>query len=136
MKNEADKNSLFHLYITISGMVFGKVTLFHRESTRNIELLRIDYTDGQHKNPPFANGVPPFLEAYGNAILKGNHIHIYVTGYGLSWAIPLDESDFPIKEIRRDNININFAEAVLCFSERIGLLNRIKVHCNTRLPFE
>lgn len=79
-----------------------KLTLHIQSDDLNIPLLRIDY-GGTHKNPEESDWfVPSEFERFtGKAFdVSTPHIHYYVEGYGLKWAIPLSIDDFPVKRIQ------------------------------------
>lgn len=134
--SQESKGSTFHLHINSKGISFSKSTFYHREESRNIGLLRIDYTMGCHTNPPYSSNLPGYLKPYGNKRIVGNHIHIHIEGYKLNWAIPLEDSDFPVKNLESNDINSSFVEAVTQFAERINLINKIEIIYEPTLPFQ
>ena len=52
-------------------------------------------------------------------------MHIYVEGYKpLSWAIPLSDTDFPIKEITQAS---DLSDLIIKFARRINLKSIINI---------
>jgi len=97
--SENDDKLKFKLQITQSNKIQFKLTNHHHFNT--IGLLRLDYK-GRHKNPEnISENVPEFLHKYVGKRFDINepHMHIYVEGYDIKWAVPLDEYDFPVKMI-------------------------------------
>lgn len=91
----------FFLEIKQSAKKRLKVTLHFQNIDGPLPLLRIDY-GGFHKNPEYANEHVPerFRLFCGQAFdLNTPHIHYFVQGYGLNWALPLIEDEFPVKSI-------------------------------------
>ncbi|HPV15460.1 MAG TPA: hypothetical protein PL126_07425, partial [Candidatus Cloacimonadota bacterium] len=79
-----------------------------------LPLLRIDY-GGIHVNPETANEHVPerFLEYVGKEFDVGEpHIHYYIQGHDLDWALPLLNDDFPIKTISSDDDKVAAIKAV------------------------
>ncbi len=99
--NQSEKNRL-------------KITLHFQNIDASMPLLRIDY-GGTHKNPELANKYVPesFLEHKGKEFVVGEpHIHYYIQGHDLDWALPLIDDDFPIKTITSDEDKVAATIAV------------------------
>ena len=97
--SENDDKLTFKLQINKSNKILFKLTNHHHFNT--ISLLRIDFK-GRHKNPETTTElVPEFVGKFIGKVFGTNepHIHIYIEGYDLKWAMPLEEYGFPIKEI-------------------------------------
>ncbi len=105
-----------------------KLTLYLLDSDTRIGLLRIDF-NGKHKNPEtITDKVPECLHTYAGVFLDYNqpHIHYYVEGYKttLDWAMPLCDSDFPVKQIANSN---DIIEAFCTFNQRIHLKTKFQI---------
>ena len=60
-----------------------------------IILVRLDVDGPPHPNPE-VNVVPfPYLSEYNGITLPCPHLHIYVEGFMVKWAIPAPEDEFP-----------------------------------------
>ena len=59
----------------------------------NIPIIRLDVDAHSHKNP---DAEPPleFLVPLRNIRVGERHLHVYVEGFGLSWAFPVTNTDF------------------------------------------
>jgi hypothetical protein len=104
-----------------------KVTLHHQVNDTFVGLLRVDFS-GQHKNPSvLKDSVPDFIKPYQDKWFdfSEHHIHYYVEGYKpLSWAIPLINDDFKIKNI----VNmISIKNAIKCFCKRINVVTVLEI---------
>lgn len=113
-----DREYKFLLQIQKSRKIDFKATFHHQEKEMNLGLIRVDFK-GAHTNPDVA-------EKYAGEFFNNiPHIHFYIEGYKpLSWAIPLVESDFPVKEISSEE---DFYKAVDSFGDYIKLLDRIRI---------
>jgi hypothetical protein len=121
-----DKEFKFLLQIDKSRKIEFKTTMHHQEKSLFTGLLRIDFK-GIHTNPEnFDDNVPDFIKPFAGMYFKDvPHIHFFVEGHKpLVWAIPLSESDFPVKEITSDE---DFEKAVDSFAEYINLVDRIQI---------
>ena len=93
------------------------------KSKGNVGLVRLDIDGHDHKNPsgeaPF-----PFLEPYKNRKVGKRHIHVFTEGYGLSWALPIDDShllrNFGLN--RHYNFSEDHIEGMRAFLELIGII--------------
>ena len=120
LHSNQDAEYNFWVEITSNQKILLKTSIHHSESNSNIGLLRIDYKGG-HKNPSIIkNTLPKYLEPYADKWFDPDepHMHVYVEGYRgpLDWAIPLTDTDFPIKEINApsdlSNLIVNFARSI------------------------
>jgi len=121
-----DEEYRFLLQIDKSRKIEFKTTMHHQEKGLCTGLLRIDFK-GSHPNPEIVDdNVPDFIKPFAGMYFKNiPHIHFFVEGHKpLSWAIPLSESDFPVKEISSDD---DFLKAVDSFGEYIKLVDRIQI---------
>lgn len=79
-----------------------KISLHHQDNSTQNGLLRIDFYS-RHLNPAEVNSdVPDKFKPFAGIWLDkyAGHIHYVVNGYKpLSWALPLENDDFPIKEL-------------------------------------
>ncbi|MCR5862180.1 hypothetical protein LRS05_08500 [Flavobacterium sp. J372] len=93
----------FLIEITSNKKIILKTSLHHHETNNHIGLIRIDFK-GSHKNPEeIKPSVPEFLRNYVGQWINFDqpHMHIFVEDYRpLAWAIPLEETTFPIKDIK------------------------------------
>lgn len=84
-----------------------KLSCHHRDGT-NIGLIRVDYNGPWHRNPEtITSEVPEILHNYAGLTIpaRESHVHVYVEGEYLDWAIPLkDFSKFSNNE--RDGITV------------------------------
>jgi hypothetical protein len=113
----------FLLQITRSQKKSFKVTLFHQDSNTHTALLRIDY-NGRHPNPEeIIPSLPEEFHPYAGKMLDESHIHLFVEGYKpLTWALPLKEHEFPVKEIKNED---DLADAIRSFCKEINLISEI-----------
>ena len=97
-----DSDYEFWVEITTNQKIILKTSIHHLESNSFVGLLRIDFKGGHHNPANILPSLPDFLIPYADKWFDPteSHIHIYVEGYKpLAWAIPLRDSDFPIKDI-------------------------------------
>jgi len=97
---------------------FG-ISIHNQEDNSHIGLIRIDFNGG-HKNPEKANEfVPNYVKKYeGHWFENESHMHLYIQGYSpLAWAIPLSDSNFPIKNISDNN---EYESAIIAFMNIIN----------------
>ncbi|MBP9037544.1 MAG: hypothetical protein KBG38_07205 [Candidatus Cloacimonas sp.] len=116
----------FFLEIKRSKKFLLKLTLHFQNTDGQLPLLRIDYS-GTHKNPEIANKFVPkrFLQ-YSGQIFEADipHIHYFVQTYGLDWAIPLSDDDFPVKKI---NSNEDIKNSILSISKLVNLQSNLTI---------
>ena len=109
---------IFRLHIKTSKRVHIKLTCHHEHEY--IGLIRVDF-HGAHKNPETTTAdTPEFLHKYiGKRFsVEEHHIHIYVDGFGLDWALPLIDHDFSIKSIKNQ---VDMVNSILEFSRLINI---------------
>ncbi|MFP4529189.1 MAG: DUF6978 family protein [Candidatus Kapaibacterium sp.] len=115
----------FLMQITLSQKIEFKATIHHAESNVSVGLSRIDYKGG-HSNPTvITDKVPSNLHRYVNKIFAPDepHMHIYVEDYkNLVWAVPLEDTDFPIKKLNSDK---DLQSAIRAFGNKINLTSDI-----------
>jgi len=120
MASLPDAEYEFFLEIYQSTKYRMKLTLHVQSTEGHLPLLRIDY-GGSHKNPESANAFVPasFLSYKGSTFESDNpHIHYYVQGHFLDWAIPLTNDVFPVKHILTKN---DIKTAILAVAALINL---------------
>jgi len=96
----------------------------------SVGLLRLDFY-GRHRNPEGINErVPAFLHKYAGKDFGYNdhHIHVYVEGSDLEWAIPIVDHDFPIKQIAGIGDIVN---AIMNFQIEINLETKLRFNLAT-----
>ena len=127
--SEADEDVAFLWQITQNTKNTLGINLHVYDKDSNIGLLRVDYNGG-HVNPVIVNEyVPEKLSKYAGKWLKSSHIHYYVQGYKiLSWAIPLEDDDFPVKSIDTNNFYETFADIIQAFAKRINVETIIHIN--------
>lgn len=89
--SQEDSNQRFKLDYSESNNVSLKLSCHHREFG-NLGLVRIDYQGTRHENPQIITAtVPNFLHPFAGLEIppRKAHIHIYVEGSELKWAIPI-----------------------------------------------
>ncbi len=109
-----------------------KFTLHFQEDDEHIPLLRIDY-NSRHKNPEkVTDKVPEKFRPFTGQWLDNypGHIHHYIEGFALKWAIPLELDDFPVKEIKTyDDIFLS----VESFSRLINVTTKLNLEFQRRM---
>jgi hypothetical protein len=125
----------FILDITLNQKISFKISMHHQEDTNNIGLLRVDF-NGTHKNPEeIIPKLPVEFHAYAGKIFSpdDHHIHIYTCPDEypiLSWAIPLVDHSFPIKQIKN---NADIQNALKFFAKEINLQSELLIHPQMRI---
>lgn len=125
----------FILDITLNQKISFKISMHHQEDTNNIGLLRVDF-NGTHKNPEeVISNLPPVFHPYAGKIFSPSehHIHIYTCPDEypiLSWAIPLKDHSFPVKEIKS---NADIQAALKHFAKEINLQGELLIHPQMRI---
>lgn len=122
-----DSDYSFRLDITSNQKIILKTSIHHMESKSFIGLMRIDFK-GTHQNPPeILDTLPEILKPYAGKWFepKESHLHIYVEGYKpLAWAIPLEDTDFPIKYLNHQS---DLNELIVNFANKINLKSKINI---------
>ena len=122
-----DYDYKFWVVITTNQKIILKTSIHHSESSSHIGLLRIDFR-GRHRNPThILPTLPDFLRPYGDKWFDVTepHMHVYVEGYKqLAWAIPLTDTDFPVKDI---NEKSDLSDLIINFAHKINLTSKIHI---------
>lgn len=137
LKAVNDENLKFKVDLTQHKKVSLKLSCHHRDGS-NLGLIRVDYNGPRHKNPQtITSNVPRVLHNYAGFEIKPrvSHIHIYVEGENLDWAMPLkDFSNLTDEErngISVEQIDINNhsekVNAVYSFAKAINIQSRISI---------
>lgn len=122
-----DSEYNFRVEITSNQKIILKTSIHHLESNSFIGLLRIDFKGGHHNPSTIKNTLPEYLKPYVDKWFKPNepHMHIFVEGYKpLVWAIPLEDTDFPTKDIS-DTSDLN--DLIVNFAKKINLNSQINI---------
>ena len=122
-----DKRDGFRMNMWSSDKRALKLSIHHREFPSHAGLLRVDYCGPPHTNPPdHPPDLPECLVPYIGFSIAPNqpHIHYCVSGHKhMAWAMPLVDSDFPIKSIESD---AQISEAIVAFGAAISLKTELK----------
>lgn len=98
-----------------------KLSMHHGTAkARHVGLLRVDYS-GKHSNPDVdLRDVPEMFHPFAGEIFgyDSPHIHLYVAGYDMRWAIPLALHEFPVKTIESDS---DIPKAIRAFGAAVSL---------------
>lgn len=122
-----DTDYKFRLDITSNQKIILKTSIHHMESKSFVGLLRIDFKGGHHNPSAILESLPEFLKPYTDKWFEPSepHIHFYVEGYKpLVWAVPLEDTDFPVKHITKQR---DLIELITNFAERINLKSKINI---------
>lgn len=107
LKSAEDESVKFTVDITQHKQIALKLSCHHRDGS-NIGIIRVDYNGPRHRNPQtITSEVPKILHNYAGFTIpaRESHVHIYVEGEDLDWAIPL--KDFSkLSEDERDRISV------------------------------
>lgn len=107
LKSAVDDTTTFKVDLTQHKQISLKLSCHYRDGS-NIGLIRVDYNGPKHRNPQvISSNVPKILHDYSGFVIKPreSHVHIYVEGEDLDWAIPL--MDFSkLSEEERDGISV------------------------------
>ena len=110
-----------------------KISLHHQDDNSQNGLLRVDY-NSRHKNPEeVIDTLPTSFHPFAGCWLDdyAGHIHYVVDGYKpLAWAIPLENDEFPIKELggRED-----YAATLQAFFDKINVKTTITFNTQMRI---
>ena len=126
---KSDENLQFELCITQSSKIQIKISLHLLNDDSKIGISRLDY-NGIHRNPATYNEKTPLeLRRYVGKWINESHIHYAVDGFSdLAWAIPLKDTDFPIKSIDLMNLYTNFAEAIIAYAKYLNIKTTININ--------
>ncbi|MCW5199372.1 hypothetical protein VU05_01360 [Desulfobulbus sp. F1] len=118
MHAESDASLSFRLHVKTSKRINVKLTCHHDHEY--IGLIRIDFYSG-HKNPEtITTDVPDILHKYIGKRFSAeeHHVHIYVNGFDLDWALPITDHEFRVKNIKNQS---DIVDSVQEFSRLINL---------------
>lgn len=122
-----DSDYEFWLEITTNQKIILKTSIHHLENNLYIGLLRIDFKGGHHNPAIILPTLPDFLKLYADKWFDPteSHMHIYVEGYKpLAWAIPLNDIDFPVKDITHP---ADLSDLIFNFAREINLKSLINI---------
>lgn len=122
-----DSEYKFWLEITTNQKIILKTSIHHLESNSFVGLLRIDYKGGHHNPVTIKETLPEYLKPYADKWFEPTepHMHVFVEDYKpLAWAIPLSDTDFPVKDIK-DPSDLN--ELIISFANKINLISIIQI---------
>lgn len=138
LKSTNDDSIKFKVDLTQHKHIALKLSCHHRDSS-NIGLIRVDYNGPRHQNPEtITTDVPQILHKYAGYEVppRESHIHIYVEGRQLDWAMPV--KDFSkLTEEERDGISVpqidinshsEKVNAVRSFANLINVQAQISTH--------
>lgn len=117
----------FWIEITTNQKIILKTSIHHLETNSYIGLLRIDYKGGHHNPRIIKNTLPEYLIPFADKWFKPTepHMHIFVEGYKpLAWAIPLEATDFPIKDISNSS---DLNDLIVNFAKEINIKSKINI---------
>jgi hypothetical protein len=129
MLSPENKDVTFLYIVEQSSKNLFKLSLYLMDADTRIGLLRVDYS-GQHENhQTISEHLPAEFHPYVGKFFNYNehHIHYYVQGYrnGLDWALPISETEFPIKEIKE---NKDILAAFISFNSLINLRTKFNIN--------
>lgn len=106
-----------------------RISLHFQENDSKIGLFRVDYNAG-HPNPvEILPSLPDKFKPYAGQWLRDSHVHYYVEGYKpLAWALPIEETDVSIKDIKDNDISSSFADAIMNFAKMINIETTITIN--------
>lgn len=110
-----------------------RINLHHQDDNSQNGLLRVDY-NSRHRNPEkIIDTVPRSFHQFAGCWLDdyAGHIHYVVDGYKpLAWAIPLDNDEFPIKEL---NSREDYARTLQAFFDKINIKTKFTFATQMRI---
>ena len=117
--------NVFVLDVYHSGQVGVKMS-FHLRDTNSEGLVRLDY-NGYHANPvPYTDDVPEVFKPYEGEIFDAkSHLHLYVEGYGLDWALPIEDTEIDPKTINATDPTQGFKDAFSGFCKYLNLKSEV-----------
>lgn len=138
LKSEEDESIKFKVDLTQHKQIALKLSCHHRDGS-NFGLIRVDYNGPRHKNPQtITTDVPQILHKYAGYEIqpRESHVHIYVEGEELNWAMPL-KAFSKLSEEERDGISVaqidinshnEKVDAVKSFAKTINIQAKISTH--------
>lgn len=120
----------FVLDVYHSGHVGIKMS-FHLRDANSEGLVRLDY-NGYHANPvPYTDDVPIIFKPYAGEVFDAkSHLHLFVEGYGLEWALPIEDTEIAPKSIDAANPVEGFKEAFSGFCDYLNIESQIVLDIN------
>lgn len=129
--SEIDNEYTFLIAITQSPKGMIRINLHCQDQDSKIGLVRVDYNSG-HFNPINApQNLPDIFKPYIGKQFgeNGHHVHYYIDGYrSLAWAIPIGDTDIRTKDIRKEHINEDLANAIVDFARFINVETEIIIN--------
>lgn len=108
-----------------------RISLHFQEDDSKMGLLRVDYNSGHH-NPEIAkDDLPELFKPYIGKWFTNeeSHVHYHVNGYkSLAWAVPIEATNVQTKEIKNDEINENFVNAIMEFAKMVNIETVIMIN--------
>ena len=88
-----DQRSIFSLTLGRNKFELAVAYSIHHmfKKSGNIPIIRLDIDGRNHKNPDATPSLT-FLAPFRNIKVGKRHMHIYVEGFGLTWAFPVQDS--------------------------------------------
>lgn len=115
----------FILSIIPSSKIGVKISLHFMTGDKQ-GLARLDYY-GSHRNPPkWEEGVPEKFKQYADKLFENeSHLHEYVEGYDLEWALPIEDTPIEPKQIEDSDILKGRQEAIDSFCQYMNIKGKI-----------
>ncbi len=130
-----DQRSIFSLILGRNKFELAVAYSIHHmfKKSGNIPIIRLDIDGPDHKNPDATPSLP-YLIPFRNTKVGKRHMHVYVEGFGLTWAFPVKHSnllrDFGL--IRDYNFIEDHVENTRAFFNLINIVNpRVEDLINT-----
>ena len=134
LKAANDESLKFKVDLTQHKQIALKLSCHHREGS-NIGLIRVDYNGPKHRNPEtITTDVPQILHKYAGfeSPPRESHVHIYVEGLQLDWAMPLKEFSKLTKD-ERDGISITQID-ITSHNEKVNAVRSFAKAINVQTP--
>lgn len=125
-----DDNLTFMWSVKQSKKMSIRMSLHCQQEDSHLGILRIDYNSG-HKNPDEApDYLPEMFKPYigKEFTMNESHVHFHITGetQQMLWAIPIQDSEMPIKTF---NASTNDIENVIIeFAKLINIKTKIQIN--------
>jgi len=108
-----------------------RISLHFQEDDSKIGLLRVDYNSGHHNPEVARDDLPELFKPYIGKWFSNeeSHVHYHVDGYkSLAWAVPIEVTNVQTKEIKDDEINTNFVNAIMEFAKMVNIETVIMIN--------
>lgn len=108
-----------------------RISLHFQEDDSKIGLLRVDYNSGHHNPEVERDDLPELFKPYIGKWFSNeeSHVHYHVDGYkSLAWAVPIEATNVQTKEIKDDEINTNFVNAIMEFAKMANIETVIMIN--------